>query len=50
VHQAVVLVRNSRGDAFPMKPGKQRGRASSVEAFVVIKNPNLQNPHPSCRT
>jgi hypothetical protein len=41
--EAVVLVGGVRGDAFAMEASKERGRAGSVETFVVIENANLQN-------
>jgi hypothetical protein len=28
-----------------MEPGEERGRAGSVEAFVVIEHPNPQTRH-----
>jgi hypothetical protein len=41
--QAVVLVGGGGGDTFPMKAREQRGRASSVETFVVIEDANPQD-------
>jgi hypothetical protein len=41
--QAMVLVRGGGRDTLPMKAREQRGRASSVETFVVIEDANPQN-------
>jgi hypothetical protein len=41
--QTVVGVGRALGDAFAMEARKQRGRASSVKALIVIKDANLQN-------
>ena len=43
VNQARELKFGVAADALPVKAGKQRGRRSSVEALVVIKNANSQS-------
>jgi hypothetical protein len=41
--QTVVGVSRALGDAFAVEARKQRGRASSVKALIVIEDANLQN-------
>ena len=40
--QAVILISGACGDALAVEAREQRGRASSVETFVVIENANPQ--------
>jgi hypothetical protein len=42
MHQAVIAVDGIGADAFAMKAGKERCRAGSVKASIVVKNANLQ--------
>jgi hypothetical protein len=43
MNQAVVLIAGAGSDTLTMEAREQRGRASSVEAFVVIKDANPQD-------
>jgi hypothetical protein len=43
MHQAVVLVAGAGGNALAVEARKERGRAGSIEAFVVIEDANLQD-------
>jgi hypothetical protein len=44
MHQAVIFIEGVVGDALPVEPREERGRAGSVKAFVVIEDANPQNP------
>jgi hypothetical protein len=46
MHQPVVLVAGTWGDALAVEARKERGGASSIEAFVVIEDANLQDLNP----
>ena len=43
MHQTVVLVFYVGANALPVKTGKQRGRAGSVETAIVIEDAHLQS-------
>jgi hypothetical protein len=51
VQQTRVNELHITADAFAVKTGEQRGRASAVKTFVVIKDPYSQNwlPYPGYR-